>query len=69
MIEDCFDSAPLATSFNGKTFNPDDEKLGPNEFGKVALAGIVRSNAEKIDFTGFEPLLDRISSAIDNFTP
>jgi hypothetical protein len=69
MIEDSFDPALLITSFNGKTFNPDDDKLGPNEFGKVALGGIVRSNADKIDFTGFEPLLDRISSVIDHYKP
>ena len=69
MIEDCFDPTLLATSFNGKTFNPDDDKLGPNEFGKVALGGIVRSNADTIDFTGFEPLLDRISSVINHYKP
>jgi hypothetical protein len=69
MIEDCFDSALLATPVNGKTFNPNDDKLGPNEFGKVALANIVRSNADKIDFSGFEPLLSRISSAIRHYTP
>jgi hypothetical protein len=69
MIEDCFDAALLATPFNGKTFNPNDEKLGPNEFGKVALAGIVRANANKIDFKGFEPLLERIASVVDDYAP
>ncbi len=66
-IEDCFESALLQTSFAGKTFNPEDDKLGPNEFGKVALAGIVRANADKIVFSGFVPLLDRIVAVLKDY--
>jgi hypothetical protein len=66
-IEDCFESALLQTSFAGKTLNPEDDKLGPNEFGKVALAGIVRANADKIVFSGFAPLLDRVVAVLKDY--
>lgn len=66
-IEDCFETALLQTQFGGKTFNAEDDKLGPNEFGKVAFAGIVRANADKIVFSGFEPLLDRIVAVLKDY--
>lgn len=66
-IEDCFESTLLETPFGGKMFNATDEKLGPNEFGKTALAGIVRAEAGKVVFAGFEPLLDRIVAALQHY--
>ncbi len=67
-IEDLFDPALLATEFEGKTFNKSNGDLGVNEFGKVQFSDYVRSNAEKIDFAGFIPLLDRIVAVLNHYT-
>jgi RNA-directed DNA polymerase len=68
-IEDLFDPALLAGEFEGKTFNKSNGELGPHEFGKVQFSDYVRSNAEKIVFSGFSPLLDRIVAVLNHYTP
>ena len=68
-IEDLFDPALLADEFEGKTFNKSNGDLGPDEFGKVQFSEYVRSNAEKIDFAGFVPLLNRIVAVLNDYTP
>jgi hypothetical protein len=68
-IEDLFGPALLAGEFEGMKFNKSNGDLGPNEFGKVQFSEYVRSNAEKIDFAGFAPLLDRIVAVLSHYTP
>jgi hypothetical protein len=68
-IEDLFDPALLSSEFEGKTFNKTNGELGPDEFGKVQFSDFVRSNAEKINFAGFSPLLDRIMAVLNHYTP
>ena len=68
-IEDLFDPELLTAEFEGKTFNKSNGDLGSNEFGKVQFSDYVRSNAEKIDFVGFVPLLDRVVAVLNHYTP
>jgi retron-type reverse transcriptase len=67
-IEDCFQPATLAKTLGGKTFNYKDKKLKPTEYGKSYFAEhVVKAEADTIDFSGFDPLLDRIKSAIAHY--
>ena len=68
-IEDMFPKEWLATKLKGKKFNPKN-KINPNkEFGKEVFAkSVVKPNAEKIDFSGFDPLLNRIVAVIDHYS-
>jgi hypothetical protein len=54
----------------GKKFNP-NSKIDPDgEYGKEVFANsVIRPNASKIDFSGFDPLLDRIVAVIKNYQP
>lgn len=64
IIEDCFADVVLKVNLGGKTFDPNNNYDSAAHFGKHILSGYVRDNASKIDFSGFEPLLERISAAI-----
>jgi RNA-directed DNA polymerase len=66
-IEDLFDPSFLATAVDGKVFNSSNKKSAANEIGKTALAGIVRAHADKIDFSHFAVLLNRIVGVIDQY--
>lgn len=69
-IEDLFDPALLLTKVQGKTFNPTNDKLGPNEYGKVVFAEhVVKANAATIDFGGFDPLLARLDAVVSSYQP
>ena len=68
-IEDLFDPSFLAAAIDGKVFNLSNKKSAENEIGKTALAGIVRANADKIDFSRFAVLLNRIVAVIDQYKP
>lgn len=64
-IEDCFSSETLATKLNGKSFNYADKIDTTTEYGKQPFAEkVVKAHAKSIDFKGFEPLLDEITSII-----
>ena len=67
-IEDLYPDEVKKINLNGKTFSQDnnfDEKL---YFGKVDFADqIVTPNRSKIDYSGFEPLLEGIRSVIDHY--
>ena len=66
-MEAFFDPAVLATELDGKTFDPDKEHDAPGKYGKVVFATrVVEPNANKIDFSGFVPLLDRIVAVLDH---
>jgi retron-type reverse transcriptase len=66
-METFFDPAVLATVLDGKTFDPDKEHDAPGKYGKAIFASkVVEPNANKIDFTGFAPLLDRIVAVLNH---
>lgn len=64
-IEDCFSATTLKTELNGKTFNYGDSIDTATEYGKQLFAEkVVKLGAQSIDFQGFKPLLDEISSIV-----
>jgi RNA-directed DNA polymerase len=66
-IEKLFSKELLATKLNEKTFNPEKDFDLNTQYGKKIFAkSVVHPNAEKIDFSGFDPLLDRICKVIDH---
>lgn len=66
-IEDLFPPALLQTKLGDKTFNPKKAHGAEGEYGKAEFADkVVRANANKINFTGFIPLLDRIQAVIEH---
>ena len=68
-IEDLFPKALLETKLNEKKFNP-ASKIDPNtEYSKEVFAkSVVKANAGKIDFSGFDPLLDRMCKVIQHYS-
>jgi hypothetical protein len=66
-METFFPAPVLATKLNGKTFDPNKEHDAPGKYGKAAFATkVVQPNSDKIDFSGFAPLLDRIVAVLDH---
>lgn len=67
-IESLFDPALLKTVLNGKNFNRKKEHADHTEYGKVIFAeAVVRANASKVDFSGFEDLLRRVEDVIKHY--
>lgn len=66
-IEDLFPKVWLATKLNEKKFNA-ASKIDPStEYSKEVFAkAVVKANADKIDFSGFDLLLDRICKVIQD---
>ena len=65
-IEDFFDAKIKATMVDGKTFNDGKNFESDKHYGKTIFAHkVVRPKADKIDFTGFRPLLTRLVKAIN----
>jgi len=66
-IEDLFAKKLLKTQLNGKKFNPASEIDPTKEYSKEVFAkSVVKANAAKIDFSGFDPLLERIHKAMQH---
>ena len=67
-IEDLFTKDTKSIQLNGKKFNL-GAKIDPDkEFGKEVFANsVVKPNSKNIDFSGFDPLLDRILSVLDDY--
>lgn len=64
-IEQCFDPSVLGIELDGTKFNPNKEHDEPGEYGKHHFARhVVVPKSGTIDFSGFEPLLHRLSEAI-----
>jgi len=64
-IEDCFSDEIKSTVLGGKTFDSNNEFNTDTCYGKADFAyKVVRPNADKIDFTGFKPVLDRFIDVI-----
>jgi RNA-directed DNA polymerase len=66
-IEDLFDTSLLISSIGGKTLNLTNKKSADYEVGKTAFANFVRANASSIDFSNFDPLLDRLVTVLNHF--
>lgn len=69
MIEDFLPPAVLKQKLGGKTLNLSDKSFDKSkQFGKRLLAEqIVAKQQATIDFSGFDPILDRIEKVIDDF--
>ena len=68
IIESLIPSDWLSKSLNGKQFDPNKKHGDHSTIGKAAFAkGIVQSNANKIDFSGFDPLLDMIAASLKDY--
>jgi RNA-directed DNA polymerase len=69
-IEDFFDASVKATVVAGKTFNETNTFDTATQYGKKVFAyKVVRPNADTIDFSGFEPLLTNLVSAMQSHAP
>lgn len=67
-IEDMFDQSTLSIKLNGKGFNRSNIGDSGSSYGKAVFAKkIVEERASSINFNGFIPLLDRLSSAISAY--
>lgn len=67
-IEDFFDAITLAYKLNGKTFsrNKDIDEL--KQYGKAPFAlQVVAKNADTIDFTKFQVILDRVVKVLEDY--
>ena len=61
-IEDFFSADTLSEVLDGKKFNPNNEDLKSDEYGKHFFAEyVVKKKQDTIDFANFKPLLDVIS--------
>ena len=68
MIEDFFDQSVRNEKNRGKTFNPKEPVNVKTEYGKFIFAEqIVKKNQNRIDFSGFKPILDRIDAVLIDF--
>ena len=64
-IEDAFDGPTRSIKVAGKTFNPSSDNDTDTEYGKAVFAyKVVEAHANKIDFSGFVPLLTRLSEVL-----
>lgn len=67
-IEKLFDAELLAITVNGKKFNMAKDHGAENEYGKVVFAEqVIRPRADKIDFSNFALLLQRIAAVLDDY--
>jgi hypothetical protein len=66
-IEDCFDATTKAIKIGGKAFDAGNNTDTATHYGKMVFAHkVVRAHADKINFSGFNPLLINIASVIDS---
>jgi 5S rRNA maturation endonuclease (ribonuclease M5) len=66
MIEDFFDQSVRDEKNRGKTFNPEPDVK--TEYGESTFAEhIVKKNQNRIDFSGFKPILGRIDAVLIDF--
>ena len=69
-IEDLFQDETKKLRLKGKSFSAKTTIDPTTEYGKEVFAmSVVKPNADAIDFSGFDPLLERIVSVLDDFSP
>ena len=67
-IEDLFDPKLLKIPIDGKKFDPSKKHNTDETYGKTVFAEkVVRPNADKIDFSRFGKLLERIAAVLDDY--
>jgi len=67
-IEDLFTKKLRSTKLGGKVFNKENKTDSDTEYGKEYFASkVVTPNKHKINFSGFNPLLERINQCIQHF--
>jgi hypothetical protein len=67
-IEDFFDKPTLDTKLSGKTFSRKSKLDESSEYGKAAFArDVVAKNFGTIDFSGFQPILDRVIKVLEDY--
>ena len=67
-IEDLFDKELFNYEINGKKFNPENDADSDKFYGKRYFAErVIAKNFKNINFDGFEPLINRLAEAIDDF--
>ena len=67
-IEDLLDPVLLNTKINGLEFDPAKKHNAVGKYGKQIFAeSVVKPNAATIDFSGFEPLLERFVAVLDDY--
>lgn len=67
-IECLFDAKTLSHIINGKSFNKAKSINENKEYGKAPFAvEVVAKHCSTIDFSGFQPLLNRIELAIEHY--
>jgi len=67
-IEDLFDPILLKTEISGKKFDPKKQHGEDGKYGKVIFAEkVIRPQKNKIDFSKFSSLLDRIVAVLDDY--
>jgi len=68
-IEDLFDDKTLKTNLDGKTLSRNKDINPETEYGKHIFAEkVIKANKRNIDFSGFEPLFDKISFVMENYS-
>ena len=68
-IESLFPEEWLAKQLNGKKFNRASEIDPENEYGKEVFANsVVKLNSDQIDFSAFDPLLERLCKVIAGYS-
>ena len=68
MIEDFFDEATLAKSYEGRTFSPDEDADPSKFYGKYVFATeVIKNNSNQIDFSAFSGILERIEKVMGHF--
>ena len=67
-IEDLFPDELKDTRLKGKKFNATGKIDPQTEYGKEIFAkSVVKPNSHNIDFSGFDPLLDRTVAVLDDY--
>jgi RNA-directed DNA polymerase len=67
-IEDCFNESALNIPLHGKSFTAKNDYDNTTHYGKSHFAyQVVEKHADKIDFSGFKPVLDRITAVIEHY--
>jgi len=68
-MEDLFEASVLATTLDGKAFNPKDDKDTATQYGKFVFADkVVRPNYDKINFSQFAVILNRILAVMTHYS-
>src|SRR5690606_34400554 len=67
-IEDLFDRELFKTEIDGKTFDPRKKHGAAGKYGKFVFAEqVIKPQVDKINFSGFLPLLNRIAAALEDY--